>query len=355
MDLTGVIALSRRYGSNPELVLAGGGNTSVKDQDTLYVKCSGTQLATIDEDGFVPIDRLKLAETMTKPYPEDDKGREAAFLADMMAARTIKGETRRPSVEALLHSLFPQKYILHLHPAMINGLTCAVEGEAKAKSLFGEEAIWIPATRPGYILGKMCYEAMNDYRARTGKDVKVVLLQNHGIFVAGDTPEETGQVLEGVMNTLDAEVRDRPDFTPKGEVQPEVLEFIKKETDAKHIRFDSFAEILSFAESKDKAETLLKPFTPDHIVYCGAWPTYLEKAEDIKSKALGGKIILLKGVGFFALGQTEKEAETAVLLFRDAVKIAVYAKNFGGPLHMTDELTSFILNWEAESYRKKQS
>ena len=87
MDLTGVVKMSNTYGSNPELVLAGGGNTSVKTEDTLWVKGSGTQLATITAEGFVAMDRKKLAEILTKEYPSEDQAREAAYTADVMTAK----------------------------------------------------------------------------------------------------------------------------------------------------------------------------------------------------------------------------------------------------------------------------
>ena len=130
MELQDIIALSRRYGSDPEAVLAGGGNTSAKDPHRMYIKCSGVQLATMDEAGFVPIDRHKMDVAMAQSYPAEDAAREAAFLQAVMATRALPGETRRPSVEAPLHNLFPQRLVLHVHPALINGLTCSREGEA---------------------------------------------------------------------------------------------------------------------------------------------------------------------------------------------------------------------------------
>lgn len=125
MELQDIIALSRRYGSDPEAVLAGGGNTSAKDPHRMYIKCSGVQLATMDEAGFVPIDRHKMDVAMAQSYPAEDAAREAAFLQAVMATRALPGETRRPSVEAPLHNLFPQRLVLHVHPALINGLTCS--------------------------------------------------------------------------------------------------------------------------------------------------------------------------------------------------------------------------------------
>ena len=88
MDLSTLVKMSNTYGSNPAYVLAGGGNTSVKDETTLYVKGSGTQLATIKAEEFVEMSRARLNEIMKTEYPGNDTEREAAYLADVMAAVT---------------------------------------------------------------------------------------------------------------------------------------------------------------------------------------------------------------------------------------------------------------------------
>ena len=126
-ELTALADMSNLYGSNPEFVLAGGGNTSYKNEDWLFVKGSGTALATIKPGEFVKMDRHALGAMWDKDYPAGEAEREAAVLADMMAARA-PGENRRPSVETLLHELFAQRYVLHVHPAAINGITCAKGG-----------------------------------------------------------------------------------------------------------------------------------------------------------------------------------------------------------------------------------
>ena len=122
MDLSTLVKMSNTYGSNPAYVLAGGGNTSVKDDTTLYVKGSGTQLATIKAEEFVEMSRTRLNEIMKTNYPEDDVKRESLYLADVMAAVTDADKTKRPSVEALLHNLFAYTYVLHVHPTLVNGL-----------------------------------------------------------------------------------------------------------------------------------------------------------------------------------------------------------------------------------------
>lgn len=78
MGLAELVLMSNRYGSNSEYVLAGGGNTSFKNEDTLYVKGSGTALATIKAEQFVVMDRAKLTAMMSRSYPEKDDEREAA-------------------------------------------------------------------------------------------------------------------------------------------------------------------------------------------------------------------------------------------------------------------------------------
>ena len=273
-----LVDYSRKYGSNPEYVLAGGGNTSMKENGVLYVKGSGCSLSSIQAENFVAMDLAKLLGILEKTYPESDREREAMFLADVAEAKLPGEEAKRPSVEALLHALFPQRYVLHLHPALVNGLTCSVNGKAAAAELF-PKAIWVDACKPGYTLAKLLSDQI-------GPETDTVLLQNHGVFFASETPEGLAQLLDGMMSALKAKM-------------PSELPEKLPEADLAH------------------------PFTPDHIVYCGVGPQM-------------------------------PDTENARLLYKDAQKITWYAQAFGGPLPLSRELVDFILNWEAESYRKKQ-
>ncbi len=360
MDLTGVVNMSNTYGSDPELVLAGGGNTSVKSESTLWVKGSGTQLATITADGFVAMDREKLAAILTKTYPAEDQAREAAYTADVMAAKCPGEEGKRPSVEVLLHHLFPQTYVLHVHPAMVNGLTCGRDGERLAKELLGEELLWIGIVRPGYTLARLCCDGMADYKARTGKDVDLILMQNHGIFFAGNNLDEISALVSRVMTALESHVSRKPDLHATGTAADALVERLSQLGGA--ARFVDASDAIAMAASRETAAPLLKSFTPDHIVYYGAFPLYTtaktleaDFAAHTAATGVAPKIVIIEGVGVFTVADTDKNAATAELLLRDAVKIAVYSEAFGGPLHMTDDLVDFILHWEAESYRKKQN
>lgn len=366
MILNELVEFSNLYGSNEELVLAGGGNTSAKDGDIMYVKSSGTQLSTITADGFVKMDRAALDGIFDNSYPEDDAEREALVLADLNAAKLPGQGDKRPSVETMLHALFEQRFVLHLHPALVNGLTCAVNGESEAKRLFGESFIWIESAKPGYILAKLCSEKIAEYKSRTGKAADMLLLQNHGIFVAADTVEGLGEKLNFVLATLVGQITCEPDFSTgsfDGEKAERCFGVIRAiYGDDAVITYEPSVEALRFAQSSETAQPLMKPFTPDHIVYCKANPIYghcdgcIRGAvnEYMDNNGCLPKIIIISGCGFFAVDSTATGSSTAANLFNDAIKIAVYSQSFGGELPMSDELSDFITGWEVEAYRSRQ-
>lgn len=366
MVLNELVSFSNLYGSNEELVLAGGGNTSAKDGNVMYIKGSGTRLADITAEGFVKMDREKIAEIFTKTYPDNDKEREALSLADLMAAKLPGQENKRPSVETTLHSLFPHTFVLHLHPALINGITCAKEGKETAEKLFGDDFLWIEPTKPGYTLAKHCFDKLNEYKSAHGKDADMLLLANHGIFIADNSAEGLGEKLYAVMSKIRGCVEIEPDFSV-GEFNGDKAQEIFNEISSTFgedsvITYEPSAAALNFCSSSDVVREIYLPFNPDQIVYCKPFPVYIENKDEIKSKvdaykAENGflpKILLVKDCGLYAVDFSAKGSETAAALFNDAMKIAVYAKNFGGGKHQSDELTDFIVNWEAESYRSKQ-
>lgn len=358
---------SNFYGKNSDLVLAGGGNTSAKQGNIMYVKASGTALATITQEDFVKMDSERLAKMFTAQYPSQDSAREAQALDDLMAARMPGEENKRPSVETTLHALFTQTFVLHLHPAIVNGLTCGRDGEKIATELFGDDFIWVELYRPGYILAKLCDGLMKDYTCRTGKVASILILQNHGVFIAGDSVEELDKLLRRVIDKLESRIERVPDMIcePESTKDAERIRFKVAELYAgdSHAVFDMNNEALRFAQSIESATPLLRPFTPDHIVYCKAYPLFVSGVEELTGKFAEyaskhgylPKIIIVQGLGFCAVGKNEKDALTAQMLFNDAIKIAVYSESFGGPLHMTSELIDFIVHWEVEAYRQKQN
>ena len=265
--LAALAAMSNQYGADPEYVLAGGGNTSFKNEENLWIKGSGTALATIRPEDFVVMERKLLNEMWTADYPADEAAREAAVLEDMMAAR-IKGETRRPSVETLLHDLFPQQYVLHVHPALVNGLTCAKEGKAAVAKLL-PEAVWVDACKPGYILALECKKVMDAYKAAKGKDCNLLFLENHGIFFAADETAQLDVLAGSVMQTLAKAIKRTPDLQEQeydaekvAAISP-VLRALYGEDQPATVKFTVNPEVLAYDPST-------KSLSPDHIVYAKA-------------------------------------------------------------------------------------
>ena len=364
MSIEVIEKISHKYGINPAFVLAGGGNTSYKNSENLYIKGSGTSLATITKDGFVKMSRQALSEIWSKSYSKEQDKREAEVLSDMMSAKCKGEEAKRPSVETLLHDLFKQQYVLHVHPTMVNGLTCSLEGKSTMEKMF-PSAIWIEETEPGYTLACKCRERINEYEEKTGKDASLLFLQNHGIFFAGNTEEEIDSLVSMVVSSFEEKIEKRPDLSDceydKCQVEEIKKELLSVADEGSVVRFVINNEVKRLCSSKKEFEVLERPMSPDHIVYCKACPLFVCNPAKIKEEykaftethSYQPKIIFVKNVGMFAIGNSEKNAQVVSDVWLDAVKISVYAQSFGGVRHMAPDMVDFIANWEVENYRSK--
>jgi len=375
MSINELISVSRRYGANPAFVVAGGGNTSWKTAEELYIKGSGFALETITEAGFVRMDRKKLSAIWTSSYPADTAARESAVLAALMASRRAGEEAKRPSVETLLHDVLPYAFVVHTHPSLVNGITCSARGGQLAAELFGDEMLWIPSTNPGYILSKIVKDAYEAHTARTGTHPSFILLQNHGIFVAADTVDGIDKIYDRVMSTLAARVVRNADFSPvpdaaarskQAESAAAILARLAAVQDTPAaVHFGTDTETARLVASRSAFKAVASPFSPDHIVYAGSDFLYAESITALEKEyaaftakyGRAPKLAAVQGLGVFGLGAggNEKSARLAVELFRDAAKIAAYVESFGGPRYMTEDQIDFINNWEVEQYRSKIS
>jgi len=365
MSIEALVEISRFYGSNPDYVIAGGGNTSFKDKDTLYIKGSGTALAEAVPETFVRMDRKGLARIWEKTYPAESAAREKAVLADLLAARKTGEEQKRPSVETLLHDLLPFDYVVHLHPALVNGLTCSQQGEKAMKEVFPENAIWIPSINPGYILSREVKTALDNYQTKYGRPAEMIFLQNHGVFAGGKSAEDIKKIYDEIISRIEKKIKRKPDFSAESRVVPwEYLSAISEISGAM-ASYIVNKEISGLIKDRSSFYPVSSAFTPDHIIYAGSDPLFTEAdtfeagREDWKKHVdkfgRAPKITAVRGLGVFGLGATEKAANLAIDLFRDAVKIAAYTDSFGGPLFMEHDKIDFINNWEAEAFRTRVS
>ena len=371
-EIEQLIEVSRRYGADSRFVIAGGGNTSFKTADRLWVKASGHALATIGEDGFAVLDRAKLNPMGTKAYSADTAEREAQVKDDLAAACITKD--RRPSVETSMHNAISYAFVVHLHPTAVNALMCSVQAEAKCKELF-PDALYIPYCDPGYTLFKKVYDEIQAYKAARGSEPQVIFLQNHGIFVAADTVAEIDKIYDSIMSALESipsslkkcfagDYSSSDSASSVVESIPAIRQILSRGgRGLKTLKVTSDELALYFAESKENFAKVAVPFTPDIIVYCKSHYIWLEDADVAKAeKAIEEyvakyghtpKVILIKGIGLVAVGDNAKNAGIITEVFCDAMKVACGAQAFGGQHGMEPAWVNFIDTWEVENYRRK--
>lgn len=363
-----LIAISRKFGQDSRFVIAGGGNTSYKDENRLWVKASGHALATITEDGFAVLDRTLLNEMGEKAYNEDTAIREEQVKNDLAVACVTKD--RRPSVETSLHNCMGFAFVVHLHPTLVNGLMCSASAEAVCGEIF-PEALYIEYTDPGYTLFKKVYDRINAYKAANGKEPQVIFLQNHGIFVGGDTTAEIEGIYSEILGKLEAKVAALPEGG--SEVSPAVTDVIpairqmlsRSGRGLKTLKVTKNALVDYFLDGS--REKIAAPFTPDIIVYCKSAYIFIDAESDEEilkqaeekieafaaEKGYTPKVLLIKGIGLVAVGDNFKNAQIITDVFTDAMKVAFYAQSFGGEHPMEKAWIDFIDNWEVENYRRK--
>jgi len=348
--------MSQRYGKNAEFVLDGGGNTSLKEDGVLYVKGSGVKLSDIQAEQFVAMDLIKLLAIITRDYPVsmNEAQKDEAALADIMSARLAGEDDKRPSVEAVLHAMLPYKYVLHVHPPLINGLTCSAEGSDACKRLFGDKAVWIDISKPGLMLAGKCDKAFKAYSQKHGNCPQITLLQNHGIFIAAETVDEIDKLMYYAVSTVKGKIKEMPLF----EAVPydnnavhslkSAFHSVSFATAAPHTAvFCTNKQILKFVTNEKSFLPIRKSFTPDNVVMYGDEALFISLESDTKTNPVisiitdefakfnakhghNPIIVALQNLGFFALGESEDTAKRVESSFLDAIKIATYATSFGG-------------------------
>ena len=361
-ELENLVAVSRKYGADSRFVIAGGGNTSYKDEKHLWVKASGHALATIDENGFAVLDRSLLATMGTQQYSADVNEREARVKEDLALANLTRD--RRPSVETSLHDCMDYAYVVHLHPTLVNALMCSNKAQECCRELF-PDALYIEYTDPGYTLFRKVYDRLQECKKATGRQPQVIFLQNHGVFVGAGTTEEIDAIYAGMMEKLEACVKPLPEGeSPVCDCVTELIPAIRQILSRggrglKTLKITSNALVDWVLENADKVK---RPFTPDIIVYCKSEYLVLnadvqEAEEKIEAftarRGYTPKVLLIKGVGLVAVGDHAKNADIISEVFLDAAKVAFYAQSFGGEHGMEPAWIDFIDNWEVENYRRK--
>jgi rhamnose utilization protein RhaD (predicted bifunctional aldolase and dehydrogenase) len=266
------------------------------------------------------------------------------------------------------------------------------------KEVLGNEALWIPSTNPGYILSKTVKDALETYQSRTNSFPSYILLQNHGVFIGADTVQGIDELYRKLMESLTKNIKRFPDFSenrdsfgPSRALGAELMKLAYGQTAAAAgakgvgakeaaaegtVLFCRNREIELRTATHTAFEAVSSAYTPDHIVYSGSDPLFVDAGEYPQSMPdanlqqaltrLGEawsrhaqrhgrqpKIVAVRGVGVFGLCAGKKAAELAILLFLDTLKVACYTESFGGGRFMSQDQIDFINTWEVEQYRSK--
>jgi len=371
-----LIEISRRYGADSAFVLAGGGNTSFKQGNRLWVKASGHALATIGADGFVELDRDALEAMLNSDWPRDPKEREACFIERVMAARISPQLNQRPSVEALLHHLLPDALVVHTHPGIVNALTCCINGEKLATELLGDEVLWQKYVDPGVILAQALGKSLAQHRQRTGRAPLAILLANHGLIVSGNSAFEIQAISNRIVGRIREHLSTLPPLSWEDRLYPSHQVILANYANAMSrlipgvsVALDESEPITRLVGSVQGQDAALGgPLTPDQIVYCRSFPIWIEnpsaelneaerqlneaRTAYIEKHGLEPWAGLIAGAGLITFRDSEKLAQVTRSIFVDAAAVYQNAARLGGVQALGRRDQQFIEHWEVEAYRR---
>jgi len=374
-EINELIEISKYYGNNKDYVIAGGGNTSFKDDETIWIKASGQSLADMTEEGLVALNREKLHVISSNTYSEDPSAREEEVKNDMFLSILDPGRNKRPSVETSLHEIIRYKFVVHLHPTLINGILCSRNSRSLIQKLFSDTALFVPYTDPGYVLFKKLESEIISYRQKFSHDPKIIFLENHGVFVGADTTEEIRKTYCEIINKIGEQVSPIGDITPLPynpllhKVLPALRLLLSGEKPGV-IRFRNNSLIARFYQNQNEFHKISLPLTPDIIVYCKTRYLYIEHSSTaekildsfkyqlphfISEYGYLPRVLVIKDMGIFAVSESYASAEACLDVYEDLIKISNYASQCGGIKFLSPEQVAFIDQWEVENYRRKVS
>ena len=204
---------TRLLGSDPKLVLHGGGNTSVKTKardllgdevEVICVKGSGWDMGNIEPAGLPAVRLAELRRLRALPKLSDED------MVNFQRVNLLDSSAPNPSVETLLHAFLPHKFIDHTHSTAVLALTDQPDGEAVVRAVYGDRVAYVPYTIPGFALAK----SVADVFDRNPKVEGLVLLQ-HGIFTVGDDARQAYErMIEFVTMAEERLAKNRKSLAP---------------------------------------------------------------------------------------------------------------------------------------------
>jgi rhamnulose-1-phosphate aldolase/alcohol dehydrogenase len=406
--LAALVYRSNLLGADRALANQGGGNTSAKgavvdhmgrETRVLWVKGSGTDLATITAPGFAVL-RLDEVLPLRGRATMDD-----AAMVDYLRRSALSPDQPRPSIETLLHAFVAAEHVDHTHPDAIIALTSSPDGRRLAQEAFGPEAVWLDYQRPGFDMSKRIAELLD-----ANPSARAVLLEKHGLVTWSATPQESyratiefvtraAQALEragngrfGLGGSKVAELGDDEADALLGRALPALRGALLADANGVVLEVDRSPEAVAFASSvrapevsqvgapcpdhliNTKHKPLVAAFDPDTqgsadlaealrrgvAAYADWYRGYYERNLDAETRQFpidpaGPRVVLIPGVGIVTSGGDAGRARTARDLYHRAIAVQDAAEAVGGFRSLSESEAFAIEYWPLERYKLAQA
>ncbi len=372
-DLELRVYSSRLLGCDNTLVLHGGGNTSVKIDDTLYVKGSGWDLSTIEKEGFSPVKLQALLDMAKKDHLSDTE------MVKLQREAMSNKNAPNPSVEAILHAIIPYKFVDHTHANAVVTISNSVNGKKIINELYKDFLI-VDYIMPGFVLAKKIYELTSN--GFEWKKCKGIILHHHGIFTFGNSAKKSyDDMIKSVQIAKDY-LKNYKLNTPEQKITKEYdIDKLKKFID-KAKGYESVFKInqsnlaLFYSNQPNLKEFASRGvLTPEHIIRTKRTPLVIEDdnfKESIESYIEDYKAyfkryatnqtmlnpapnyIILKGFGVISIGKTQKEADIINDIINATMDAVLKADKLGGYLSINEKESFEMEYWELEQNKLKR-
>lgn len=328
-DLKKFKEISHNLGSNKYLVQAAGGNTSMKTNNSMFIKASGTWLQdSLEKDIFVEVNLKSIQDKIQNKIDDN-------YVDDIISNNNL-----RPSVETSFHALINYKYVLHVHSTSTIAKAVYLNSEKLLKEQLGEEIACVPYARPGFPLTLSIKKNINT-------DTQIIILENHGLIIAGDNLEKTHDLLIDTHNKLDDTFNnDYPVY--EGNKNIEISGYTNKNTEKYKIFQTSNHELL---------EIFSKSLYPDHVIFLGPGVPLFKSLKSLKKfifeiqeKEINPPpFIILEKYGLYESHQCVEAARKMIDCFVEVL----LRINLGNEIkYLSKNQEDELLNWDAEKYRQ---
>ena len=351
---------SRLLGNNEDLVMHGGGNTSVKireknifgeEEEILYVKGSGWDLGTIETPGFAPV-KLKALHQLA----DLDKLTDMEMVKYQRMAMT-NPSAPNPSVEAILHAIIPYTFVDHTHADAVVAVTNTPGGKKRIEEIYGKKILIIPYVMPGFILAKEIYKMTQgiDWDELDG-----MILMNHGVFTFHHDPKVSYEKMIDIVSKSEKYLEKQGAKEVKGSKKGKIdsLQVAKLRQAVSQIwnkpilaKVDATPTSAAFSNLPDVRKiTGRGPLTPDHIIRTKRTPLIVTKKpnQDLEKYVKGykhyfdkhnkGETLLdqaprwavIPGTGTVSFGPSVKHTRIIEDIARHTKKAIFQAETLGG-------------------------